>query len=187
MTAKATSQNEIDRKLMRVILQSSPGGFNSATALAKEIAAQKYIEFSYRRYGLTEYSTAQTIRSYVTFARHIGLLDENLTPTRNTDSIQDLESFQRWLGGKVAAYMEGSGCPLNGIKAKVIGLLTPNQPTKKPPLLPTLENLRKSIKEPPPIRYFYMSLKIASLLRPNVLTLVTRRIVFVPGAFGDLL
>jgi hypothetical protein len=180
MPAVPTGPTEIDRKLHLIVLQSSPGQFRNLIALARSIGEGQYEEFSYQRADKTEYSNAGTIRSYVAFARQIGLLGDNLGPMRNKSDITDLESFQQWLSDRVAQYLIDVGCPPAAISETIVGLLA-----STPPLLPSQENVRARLRNPPSEFDFRLCLKIVARFRPSVLKLVSRRVILMPGVLKE--
>ncbi|HZD70174.1 MAG TPA: hypothetical protein VFA45_15145 [Actinomycetes bacterium] len=176
MPLTATGPTEIDRKLHRIVLDASSGQFPNMISLSRSIGQSKPTEFSYRRLGRTEYSGAQAIAFYVAFAREIGLLDENLIPTRSKADVGTLKHFQPWLNDKVAEYLNGRGSSPDQL-GDVVSRLLHHTPSK----LPSQQNIRPMLENPPPSRFFQMSLRITALLRPRTLSVVTRRIVLVPG------
>jgi len=180
MPVVTTGPTEIDRKLHRVVLQCDPEQFNSLIALARSISYAQYPEFSYQRSDQTEYTSAETIRSYVAFARQIGLLDNDLGSTRNKSDIRALERFQQWLGDRVSQYLIDVGCPPATTGGVVQRLLTSN-----PSLLPSQENVRTLLKNPPSQFDFRLCLKVVARLRPSVLKLVSRRVILMPGVFKE--
>jgi hypothetical protein len=173
-----TGPTEIDRKLHRVVLEANPGQFTNLIALARSIEQSRFPEFSYRRSDKTEYTNADTIASYVAFAREIGLLDENLGPTRPKGDVRALASFQQWLSDRVAQYLSDRGSSPGQIGNAVRRLLNAN-----PAELPSQENIRARLSNPPSPTDFRVCLKIMALLRPKVLEVVSRRVVLVPGVF----
>ena len=55
--------------------------------------------------------------------------------------------------------------------------LSQNSPSR----LPTQENIRTKLENPPSLRNFRFSLKIVALLRSNVIILASRRLVLMDG------
>ena len=78
MAAIPTAANDIDRKLHRILLESNSAVFTDMSALARTVERERYPEFSYLRGGKKEFSSAETIHKYVSFAKSVGLLDGNL-------------------------------------------------------------------------------------------------------------
>lgn len=180
MPAVPSGPTEIDRKLHCVVLHSSAGQFNSLIALARSISNARRTEFSYQRDDKTEYAGAESIRSYVAFAREIGLLDKDLGPTRNISDITELENFQRWLSDQVAQYMDRVGCPPAKVSEKIKLLLG-----RSPSVIPSQENVRSLFEDPPSQFDFRMCLKVTARFRPSVLKLASRRIILMPGVLRE--
>lgn len=178
MAAIKTNKNEIDRKLHRIILDSDPEKFNNMMVLANSIERKHYAEFSYIRADETEYASSSTIQKYISYARHIGLLDGNLKATQLKKDIRSLENFQAWLSDTVFQYLNDNHCSIPEIKKVVQNLLHTT-----PAILPTQENIHSKLKNPPTINIFLPSLKIVSLLRPNAIRLRTRRVILIPEFF----
>jgi len=178
MAAIATGPTEVDRKLHLVVLEASPGRFTSLIGLARSIEQSKLAEFSYRRSDRTEFANAETIRVYVAFAREIGILDENLGPTRPKAQVRSLDNFQAWLSDLVGRYLDDHGSSQQQIADAVRHLLSAS-----PAELPSQEKVRVSLSSPLPPLDFRMCLRIMALLRPHFVGLVSRRVVLVPGVF----
>src|SRR5882672_1840947 len=102
--------------------------------LATGIRKHAYLEFSYLREGKRRYSSADAIQSYVSYAKALGLLDENLDAARPKQDIRSLESFQQWLSNRVLDYLRAYNCDISQIESAVQSLLVSN-----PPVLPTQE------------------------------------------------
>jgi hypothetical protein len=149
-------------------------------ALAREIATQKYREFSYSRGGKTEFSGAETIQSYVGYARAIDLLDADLGSTQSKKNIRDLQSFQQWLSNAVLDYLRNEGCDIKRIEGAVQTLLQ-----LTPPKLPTQEKVRSQLQDPPSAEFFRFSLKTIALLKPAVLQAKSRKAILIPGVFEE--
>jgi hypothetical protein len=180
MPAVSTAVNAIDRKLHRVVLDSDPDQFKTFAALSRHMTSAKPTEFSYQRFGKTEYSGAESIEGYVSFARDIGLLDGNLQPARPKKEIRGLESFQIWLGDLTMQYLDAKNASVTQIEQAMVDLMqgTPSR-------LPTQENIRSKLDSPPSPRNFRFALKITALLRSGVVSLASRRLVLIDGIVED--
>lgn len=172
----ATRPNEVDRKLHRIVLESNPTEFASMITLAHHIEDLKLIEFSYSRGGKTQYSNAYTIRQYISFAQTIGLLDNDLETARTKKDIRSLENFQQWLSDVAVQFAIDRNCSIDQIRGAVQTLLQ-----SSPSRLPTLENVRSRLTDPPDLDTFKLSAKIISLLRPNTFQIRARRVLLAPG------
>jgi len=177
MSAISTHSTAIDRKLHRVILDANVA-FGSMMELAVAIQRKHYREFSYLREGKRRYSSAGAIQSYVSYARALGLLDENLDSSRK--DARSLESFQQWLSNAVLDYLRSKNCDITQIQGAVQALLTSN-----PPLLPTQERVRSRFSDPPSATFFRFSLTAIALLRPAVLQAKARKTILMPGVFEE--
>lgn len=180
MATISTAPNEVDRKLHRIVLDSNPAQLTNMAALARFIEEEKHIEFSYSRAGKTEFSSANTIKTYVSYARAIGLLDGDLAPTQLKKDIRSLENFQQWLSNAVVQYLTDNNSAIPQI-ATVIQASLQNVPYT----LPTPQNVYEWLKSPPPAPTFKLSLKIISLLRSSTLQVRSRRVILIPGAIED--
>jgi hypothetical protein len=180
MPAVSTAINAIDRKLHRVVLNSDPDQFKTFAALSRQIASDKSTEFSYQRFGKTEYSGAEAIEAYVSFAREVGLLDGELQAARPKKEIRALENFQSWLGDLIMQYLDAENASVEQIQRAMIDLVTGS-----PSRLPTQENIRAKLDGPPSPRNFKFALKITALLRGGVLSLASRRLVLKDGIVED--
>jgi hypothetical protein len=174
--AISTSPREIDRKLHRVVREADSSLYSTAIALGRAIETANLPEFAYQRGRDTVYANADTISTYVLYARDIRLLDGDLNATRGKGDIRSLDNFQQWLSDAVVRYLRDNNASLEQIQAAVASLLssTPHQ-------LPTLDNLYKILRSPPPRHSLRMSLKVLSLLRPRALKLQSRRLVIIPS------
>jgi hypothetical protein len=180
MAAIASTPNAIDRKLHRIVLDSNPDEFKSFAALARYIARSKPAEFSYQRLGKPEYAGADAIESYVSVSRDIGLLDGDLRTNRPKKEIRTLENFQQWLSDLTMQYLEAKNASLKQIEQAILGL-SQNSPCR----LPTQENIRTQLQNPPSSRNFRLALKIVALLRSNVISVTSRRLVLMDGIIED--
>lgn len=180
MPAVSTAINAIDRKLHRVVLDSDPNQFESFAALSRQIASDKSTEFSYQRFGKTEYSGAEAIEAYVSFARELGLLDGNLETARPKKEIRALENFQSWLGDLTMQYLDAKNASVQQIQQAITELVHAS-----PSRLPTQENIRAKLNGPPSPRNFKFALKITALLRSEVVSLASRRLVLMSGIVED--
>jgi hypothetical protein len=176
MTAISSMPNAIDRKLHRIVLESDPQEFKSFASLARHISQSKVVEFSYQRFRKLEYAGAPSIESYVSFARDIGLLDGDIRITRLKKEIRTLENFQQWLGDLTVQYLEANNASLKLIEKALVGLSQ-----QSPSRLPTQENVRNSLDNPPSTRNFRLALRIVALLRSNVISLASRRLILMDG------
>jgi hypothetical protein len=174
--AVSTTPNAIDRKLHRVVLDADPEQFKSFAALARQISMNKPQEFSYQRFGKTEYAGADAIEAYVSFAHDIGLLDGDLKPARQKKEIRALENFQQWLGDLTLQYLESKNASLKQIEEIMENLMH-----SSPCRLSTQENIRAQIQNPPSSRNFRLCLKVVALLRSDAIRLASRRLVLVDG------
>jgi hypothetical protein len=152
----------------------------SMMELASAIRNEEYREFSYLREGKRKYSSAEAIQSYVSYARAINLLDENLEPTRPKQDVRSLESFQQWLSNSVLDYLRSKNCDIKQIEDALQSLLTSN-----PPTLPTQERVRSKFSSPPSAMFFRFSLATLALLRPAVLQTKARKTILMPGVFQE--
>jgi hypothetical protein len=180
MPAVSTVINAIDRKLHRVILDSDPNQFKTFAALSRQIASNKSAEFSYQRFEKTEYSGAESIEAYVSFAREVGLLDGDLQTVRLKKEIRTLENFQSWLSDLTMQYLDANNASVQQIQQAIIELVQAS-----PSRLPTQENIRAKLNDPPSPRNFRFALKITALLRSGVVSLASRRLVLMGGIVED--
>lgn len=180
MPAIPTPPTAIDRKLHRVILDANGTEFSSMMELASAIRKEQYREFSYLREGKRMYSSAEAIQSYVSYARALGLLDENQNAARPKQDVRSLESFQQWLSNSVLDYLRSKGCDITQIEGAVQALLGSN-----PPLLPSQERVRSRFSNPPSAMFFRFSLTTLALLRSKVLQTKARKTIFMPGVFEE--
>jgi hypothetical protein len=176
MPAISTAPNAIDRKLHRVVLESDSAQFSSFAALGRHIAQAKSTEFSYLRFGKLEFAGAEAIENYVGFARDVGLVDGDLNPSRPKREIRSLENFQHWLGDLTMQYLEVKNASMAQIEQAAIDLSQ-----GKPSRLSTQENIRGKLESPPSLRNFRFSLKIIALLRSNIMSVASRRLVLIDG------
>lgn len=179
MSAIPSASTAIDRKLHRIVLESS-ASFASMMELAGEIRKNQHREFSYLREGKRLYSSPGAIQSYVSYARALGLLDENLDAARPKAEVRSLESFQQWLSNSVLDYLRSRNCDIQQIEGAVQTLLTSN-----PPVLPTQERVRSQFSSPPSAMFFRFSLATLALLRPAVLQTKARKTILMPGVFEE--
>jgi hypothetical protein len=175
-----TSPTEVDRKLHRVVIRSGQVQASSQGVLAASVRDGDYAEFTYRRGDETLFSSADSIRFYVSFARTVGLLGEDFRPAEDKRKYSGLGNFQEWLGENVTEHLVSNGCSPDAINRAVEHLLK-----QTPATVPTPGSLRKELGNPLPDRVFRLCLKIESLLRPKVLELASRRLVLVPGVLGE--
>ena len=182
MTAISTTPNAIDRKLHRIVLDSNPDEFKTFVDLARYIANSKPspTEFSYQRFGKHEYAGADAIEGYVSFARDVGLLDGDLRASRPKKELRTLDNFQQWLGDLTIQYLEAKNASLKQIEQAILELMQ-----QSPRLLPTQDNIRAKLNNPPSSRNFKFALKILALLRPKAISLVSRRVVLIQGVIED--
>lgn len=179
MAAISTAVNEIDRKLHRIVLDTDRE-LTTMMALARSLEEEKYDEFSYTRDEKTEYSSANTIHTYVSYARTIGLLNGNLEPTQPKSDVRSLENFQQWLSDTVVQFLSENNSSLPQIRDAMLAALG-----KIPRILPTLESVHARLTNPPPPLVFRFSLKIVTLLRPNALQLRSRRVILIAGILEE--
>lgn len=180
MSAISTPSTAIDRKLHRIVLDANPSNFANMMALANAIKREKYTEFTYSRGGKTEFSGAEAIQTYVSYARAIELLDSDLGSSRPKKDIRDLQSFQQWVGDAVLDYLDRRGCNIQQIGAVIQNLL------RVPPYkLPTREKVRSQFKGAPSADFFRFSLKAVALLRPAVLQVKSRSVILMPGLLEE--
>src|SRR6266851_232381 len=175
----ATQQTAIDRKLQEIVLDSDDS-FGNMMELAVAVADKQYKEFSYMRDKKRQYSSAEAIHSYVSYARSIGLLNGDLGSAKPKQDIRGLESFQQWLGDSVLDYLTQKHCPINEIEAKVQRLLQ-----LVPPKLPTQEKVRSQFSDPPSAVFFRFSLTVIALVRPLLLQAKSRKTILMPGVFEE--
>ena len=176
MTAISSAPNAIDRKLHRIVLDANPDEFRSFAALARHVAQSKPVEFSYHRFAKLEYAGADAIESYVSFARDIGLLDGDLEIVRPKKEIRTLENFQHWLGDLTVQYLDAKNASLKQIERAILELSQ-----SLPFRLPTQDNIRAKLETPASTRNFRLALRIVALLRSNVISLASRRLVLMDG------
>jgi hypothetical protein len=174
------THSAIDRKLHKVTQDANASAYGSMAELAGAISKEKYREFSYLRDGKRMYSSAGAIQSYVSYARAIGLLDENLDSARPKQDVRSLESFQQLLSSSVLDYLRNKNCDLIQIQSAMQALLTSN-----PPLLPTQERVRSRLSNPTSAMFFRFSLTTLALLRPAVLQTKARKTILMPGVFEE--
>lgn len=172
MAAIGTAPTAIDRKLHRVVLDSEPTQFNTLMAIAREVAANRYPEFSYVRNGETEYSGQGAIQGYVSYAHDLGLLDSDLAIARPKKDVRSLENFQQWLSDATLRYLTDTNASMEQIEQAIVELFR-SQPFR----IPTQTNIREKLNNPPSLRNFRFSLKIITLLRPGAIEIKSHRIV----------
>ena|SRR6266853_2857647 len=180
MAAISGAQNEIDRKLHRIILDADPGEFKNMLSFARYIQRQKYTEFSYSRAGRTEYSGAGTIQHYISYGVALGLMDGDLTPTKPKKDVRSLESFQAWLSDTVFQYLDDKGCGIDQIADKM-QILFQSAPYR----LPTPSKIRSLFNNPPSPIVFRLSLRVMSLLRPKAIQVKSRGVILIPGTVEE--
>jgi hypothetical protein len=175
MAAIPTAPTEIDRKLHRVILSTNSTLFTDMTALARSIEEGHHAEFSYSRAGRTEFSSAQTITKYVSYAKTVGLLDGNLAATKLKKDVRSLEEFQQWVSDIVVQYLIDNQCAIDQIRDAAVALLQ-----EFPSKLPTPANVLRRLQSPLRFEVFRLSLRVVSQLRPDALEVRSRRIILIP-------
>ncbi len=180
MAAIPTAVNEIDRKLHRIVLDTDPRTLTTMMALARSVEQEQYDEFSYTRDEKTEYSGANTIHTYVSYARTIGLLNGDLEPNQPKPDVRSLDNFQQWLSNTVVQFLSENNSSIPQIQDAMLAALG-----KIPRILPTLENIHARLTAPPPPPVFRLSLKIVTLLRPNALQVRSRRVVLIAGILEE--
>jgi len=180
MAATPTTVNEIDRKLHRIVLETDPRTLTTMMALARSVEQEQYEEFSYTRDEKTEYSSANTIHNYISYARTIGLLNGDLESNQAKSDVRSLENFQQWLSDTVVQFLNDNNSSIPKIKDAMQALLG-----GMPRILPTLENIHTQLTAPPPPPIFKQSLKIITLLRPNLLQVRTRRVVLIAAILEE--
>ena len=173
MPLTPTVENEIDRKLRRILVEAGSGAYESIAKLSVHIEKQEFSEFSYQRDEKTHYSSWKTVRKYVVYAQALGLLREDLGPAKPRSLYDPLETFQNWLSDKVIAYLESKKASVQDINRAVAALLA-----ELTPRLPTPDNVHEELGRPLSKEPFKFSLKVISLLRPNILKLRSRQLVF---------
>lgn len=171
-----TGSREIDRKLYRIVREADSSLHPTAIALGRALEKAEAAEFAYQRGRKTEYATANTVAEYVLYARDIGLLNGDLDVTRQKADVRSLENFQQWLGDIVIRYLRDNNASIDQLQSAVDSLLS-----STPRELPTVDNVYKTLKSPPPKHTFRLSLKVISFLRPKALRLRSRRLI-IPSA-----
>lgn len=172
-----TKQNEIDRKIRRILLEADPRKYTTTISLSKHISEKECSEFSYvKTIGekpQNHYSTPQTIQEYISFSRNIEILTPEFAPSVDkerfrTNSLSSLESFQRLLDDQVTEFLEKENCGPEIIESIFKKLLS-----GEPFELPTIETLYKKLFEGRNVsiseRDFRWSIKIKSLFSPDVI------------------
>jgi hypothetical protein len=176
MAAPKNAPQEIDRKLHRIVLESDPTRYPTASALGRALNEAKKAEFSYQRGGKTNYSAYGSIARYVLYGKEVGLLDGDLKSTIPKANISSLVSFQAWLTDSVMNYLKGKGASIDEIEDTLASMLA------KPPFeLPTFENLYSHLKAAPSRDYLRLSLRVLALLRPAIITLKSYRLIALPA------
>jgi hypothetical protein len=170
-----TPITSVDRKLHRVVLISEPDYFKNAISLAREIAGRQLTEFSYQRENKLKYATASSITRFVTYAREVGLLDENLACTQPKDDVRSVDNFQWWLRNQVMNYLEAHHACLDHIKSATLVLLT-----DIPYSLPTPVRVHDALETSIPLSSFRLSLNVISSLSPKALLFSSRKLVIHP-------
>lgn len=94
----------------------------------------------------------------MSFARDVGLVDGDLRMTRPKKEIRTLENVQQWLGDLTMQYLERKSASLKQIEQAILDL-SQNSPSR----LPTQENIRAKLENPPTPRNFRLALRIVEL------------------------
>lgn len=183
--AISTTPTEIDRKLHRIVAEADPDKHATAVSIARSLVSQRAPAFSYQRNGRTEHAGENTIAQYVVFAKKIGMLDGDLSPTRTKSEVRSLDNFQSWLSDLAIQFLDQNSASLDDIERITRQLLD-----QSPRRLPTIDNIHAAIQNPPGKSGAHpnvlgkedlrLSLKVVALLRPKALRLVSRRLVIVP-------
>jgi hypothetical protein len=163
----------IDRKLFRIVSEAGKRGPRDLADLARRIAGQQFVEFSYQRAGERRYSGWRTVRRYAGLARTLELLDAAFEPA---GSFSDAAGFRSWLGDRTMRYMQRRKMSATAIRGAIRRLLA-----ETPPRLPAPDHVYRKLDRPVPRQTFLSCLKIVALLRPEVLVLKSRRLVVAAG------
>lgn len=168
-----TAENELDRKLHRIVLQAAGGTYASLLDLARSLHELDCVDFSYTRNNEVRYAGISTIKKYASFARALNLLDDHLKPAQEPGVYTSLANFQNWLGNKVMQYLNDNSCSIAKIKDAIRSLLhSPDKST-----LPTPDHLLEQLGSPISRELFQYSLRILSIFRSGLLELRSRRLV----------
>jgi len=177
---KATNLNEIDRKLHAIVLEANSEIYGTMIGLARSLHDKNIRAFTYTRDSETITAKPQTIQTYINYSKKIGLLDADLNPAIQKDTVRTLDSFQRWLNDIVYDYLEEKNCSLNSIQETALKLLKLSKP-EIPTTIKVYNKLQQQMDTSISKYEFNNSLKIMSIFRPDELSLKIRQIIIIPG------
>ncbi|MHC4133965.1 MAG: hypothetical protein ACYTDU_00690 [Planctomycetota bacterium] len=163
----------IDHKLFRIVREARKRRPRDLAELARRVAGQSFVEFSYQREGERRYAGWRTVRKYAGLALTLELLDAGLEPA---GSFADPAAFRSWLGDRTMRYMQRNRVSATAIRGAIQQMLR-----ETPPRLPVPDHVHRQLGRPVPRETFLSCLKIVALLRPGVLALKTRRLVVAGG------
>lgn len=167
-----TPPTEIDHKLHRIVLGAASQDSASLKDLARTLETEKWPEFSYERDGKTRYTSVSTIAKYVSYARALNLLNDQIKPLGPSASYSGLAAFQGWLADKVITYLANNNCSITAIRQAMQNLLT-----EVPARLTTPDNVHDKIKTTISREIFKNCIKVVHLLRPRTLRLGSPRLI----------
>ncbi len=173
-----TPKTSVDRKLHRIVLNSDSNYFKTAISLARTIADQNLEEFSYQRNNKILFATPVSISKFISYAREIGLLNENLDSTQPKADVRSTENFQWWVKSQVMIYLEKNNSSLEDIKKATLTLMG-----DLPYFLPSVDKIHDGLKTSISKTSFRTSLKIISALNPMALKFSSRKLVIHPDVF----
>lgn len=178
MPAIASPRNGIDRKLHLIALKADSSESGSLLDLARLIAKEKTIEFSYRTEEGIRFSNAYTVAAYGALARALGVLDENLDCVRKKMEVKSLDNFQVWLGELTMEYLtqhQASPTEVARVSAELIA--------SNPSELPIIETIHNRLDTDLHTRRLRHCLQIVALLRSKLLVISSKRLYLSPDVF----
>jgi hypothetical protein len=164
--------NEISDKIYVIVEEAKKTTHKNAVVFADTLAKKKLDEFSYVRGGRIQYCDLKTIRDYISFAKDVGALTEELKIPSGV-AYRSKVGFENWLGDVVLKYLDDNNLAISTLKSHALKLVSAKT-------LPTTDKLFEEADADIASKHFRWSLTVIQNVKPLLLG-VCRKWVWVPG------